>query len=116
VVKSPGAGDLVEIDSDDGATGHEQRSRRPVLVVSIDAFQESGLAIVCPVTTHGGKAGKARSELEVAVPPGFAVSGVILSHQVKTIDWRARNAAVLDHLPRATLLHVRARLKLFLGI
>ena len=112
----PGAGDLIEIDADDAAGGHERRARRPARVVSIDAFQEAGLASVCPVTTHGGKAGKPRSDLEVAVPPGFAVSGVILSHQVKTIDWKARNAAVLDHLPRVTLLHVRARLKLFLGI
>ena len=115
-MKSPGPGDLIEIDAEEGAAGHEQRGRRPALVVSIDAFQESGLAIVCPVTTHGAKGGKPRSELEVPVPPGFAVAGVILSHQVKTIDWKARNTAVLDHLPRATLLHVRARLKLFLGI
>jgi len=116
VVKAPGAGDLVEIDADDGAVGHEQKGRRPALVVSVDVFQESGLAIVCPVTTHGGRSTKPRSELEVPVPPGFAVTGVILSHQVKTIDWKARNAAFLDHLPRATLLQVRARLKAFLGI
>jgi len=32
------------------------------------------------------------------------------------VDWKARNAAVLGHLPRATLLQVRARLKLFLGL
>lgn len=115
-MRAPGPGDLIEIDADEGATGHEQRGRRPALVVSIDAFQESGLAIVCPVTTHGGKASKPRSDLEVAVPTGFAVSGVILSHQVRTIDWKARNVAVLDHLPRATLLQVRARLKLFLGL
>ena len=113
-MRAPGPGDLIDADGD--AAGHEQRGRRPALVVSIDAFQQSGLAIVCPVTTHGGKGSKPRSDLEVAVPPGFAVSGVILSHQVKAVDWNARNVAVLDHLPRATLLQVRARLKLFLGL
>ena len=115
-MRTPSAGDLIEIDSDEGAAGHEQKGRRPALVVSVDGFQASGLAIVCPVTTHGGKATKVRSQLEVPVPPGFAVSGAILSHQVRTIDWKARNSGVLDHLPRATLLEVRARLKVFLGL
>lgn len=114
-MKAPLSGDVVEIDAE-GAAGHEQRGRRPALVVSVDAFQESGLAIVCPLATHGGKAAKPRSELEVPVPPGFAISGVILSHQVKTIDWRARNSTFVDHLPRATVLQVRARLKAFLGV
>jgi hypothetical protein len=35
---------------------------------------------------------------------------------VKTIDWKVRNAGLLDHLPRATLLQVRARLKIILGV
>jgi mRNA-degrading endonuclease toxin of MazEF toxin-antitoxin module len=96
-------------------TGHEQKGRRPTLVVSIPEFQETGFALVCPITTHGGKP-KPRSDLEIAIPPGFAVSGVILSHHIRSIDWKARNAAVVDHLPRATLLHVRSRLKLFLGL
>ena len=114
-MKAPLAGDVIEIDGDDASVG-EQRGRRPALVVSVDAFQEMGMAIVCPLTTHGSKAAKARNDLEVPVPPGFAISGMILSHQVKTIDWKARNAAVLDHLPRATLNQVRARLKAFLGV
>lgn len=115
-MRAPSEGDLIEIDGDEAAAGHEQKGRRPALVVSIDAFHETGLAIVCPVTTHGGKAVKPRSELEIAIPPGFAVLGVILSHQVKTVDWKSRRATRLDHLPRTTLLQVRARLKLFLGL
>ena len=114
-MRPPSEGDLIEID-DPAATGHEQKGRRPALVVSIPEFQELGFALVCPVTTHGGAATKPRSDLEVAVPPGFAVSGVILSHHLRSIDWKGRNAAVLDHLPRATLLHVRSRLKLYLGL
>lgn len=114
-MKAPSEGDLIEID-DVATTGHEQKGRRPALVVSIPEFQQTGFALVCPVTTHGGAAVKLRSDLEVGIPPGFAVSGMILSHHVRSIDWKARNAAVLDHLPRATLLNVRARLKLFLGL
>lgn len=115
-MNTPHEGDLIEVDGDGASVGRGQQGRRPALVVSVDGFQASGLAIVCPVTTHGGAGSKPRNDLEVPVPPGFAVSGVILSHQVKTIDWNTRRASFLDHLPRATLLAVRARLKAFLGI
>jgi mRNA-degrading endonuclease toxin of MazEF toxin-antitoxin module len=114
-VKAPGEGDVVELD-DDSPTGPEQRGRRPAFVVSIPAFQETGLAIACPIATHGGRASKARSELEVAVPPGFAVEGFILTQHLRAFDWKARKAHVIEHLPRATLLQVRARLKVFLGL
>jgi mRNA interferase MazF len=114
-VTAPNEGDVVELD-DESSWGHEQRGRRPALVVSIPRFQETGLALACPITTHGGKAAKPRSDLEVPIPPGFSVSGVVLTHQLRTIDWKARNAQVVDHLPRATLLQVRARLKVFLGL
>jgi mRNA-degrading endonuclease toxin of MazEF toxin-antitoxin module len=111
-LKAPAAGDLIEIDVEGGAA----MARQPALVVSIDGFQDSGLVVVCPVAERSGKMATGRSHLEVAVPPGFAVAGAILSHHVKTIDWKARRAGVLDHLPRATVLQVRARLKTILGI
>ena len=111
----PSEGDVVELD-DEPSIGHEQRGRRPVLVVSIPTFHELGFIMACPLTTHGGKGGKPRSELEVPVPPGFAVTGVILSQQLRTFDWKARHAKVIAHLPRATLLQVRARLKVILGL
>ncbi len=109
-------GDLIDIDAD-AAFGHEQAGRRPALVVSVNALQSAlGLAIVCPVTTHGGRAERARNDLEVAIPAGLPVKGVILPHQVRTIDFRARNATKLCALPRATLQATRARLKTLLGL
>jgi mRNA-degrading endonuclease toxin of MazEF toxin-antitoxin module len=109
-------GSIVEIDVDD-TRGHEQRGRRPALVVSVTTFQEAiGMAVVCPITTHGGTASRPRDSLEVALPPSLAVKGVVLAQQVRTIDLAARNANVLAVCPRATLLAVRARLKTILGL
>jgi mRNA-degrading endonuclease toxin of MazEF toxin-antitoxin module len=109
-------GDLIEIDVD-RAAGHEQRGRRPVLIVSVNALQSAlGLAMVCAVTTHGGRAEGARNDLEVAIPPGLPVKGVVLPHQLRTIDTNARNANRLCAVPRATLQATRARLKTLLGI
>lgn len=112
----PSEGDIIEIDTEQSSFGHEQKGRRPALVVSIPSFQETGFAIVCPVTTRGGAGVKPRSDLEVPIPAGLAVSGLILSQHVRSIDLKARNSAVLARLPRATLLQLRARLKLFLGL
>ena len=110
------AGDLIEIDAE-AAVGHEQRGRRPALVVSVDVLQTAlSLAVVCAVTTHGGKAQGARNELEVPIPAGLPVEGVILPHQLRTIDISARHAVKLCSVPRATLLAVRARLKPLLGL
>ena len=109
-------GDLIEIDAD-AAVGHEQRGRRPALVVSVNALQTAlGLAVVCAVTTHGGRAERTRNDLEVAIPAGLSLKGVILPHQVRTIDLKARNAAKVCTVPRVTLQATRARLKTLLGL
>jgi mRNA interferase MazF len=109
-------GSIVEVDVDD-AKGHEQRGRRPALVVSVTPFQESlGMAVACAITTHGGTASRPRDGLEVALPPGLPVKGMVLVHQMRTIDLSARNAKVIAVCPRATLLAVRARLKAVLGL
>lgn len=109
-------GSIIEIDGD-GAAGHEQRGRRPALVVSVSLFQdELGMAVVCPITTHGGTAQKTRNALEVAIPPGLSVAGVVLVYHLRTIDLKARNAKELCKVPRATLLTVRGRLKPILGL
>ncbi len=114
-MKPPAEGDLIELDADESSAGHEQRGRRPALVVSVNAFHFSGLAVVCPVTTHGGRKSISRSSLEVPVPQGLGVSGHILPHQVRTIDWEARRSTFLGAVPRTTLMAVRARLKSILG-
>jgi len=113
---TPSEGDLIEVDAD-RAAGHEQQGRRPVLVVSVNALQSAvGLAMVCAVTTHGGRAEGARNDLEVLIPPGLLVKGVILPHQLRTIDFKARNAKKLCAVPRTTLQATRARLKTLLGL
>jgi mRNA-degrading endonuclease toxin of MazEF toxin-antitoxin module len=112
----PAEGDIIEIDAD-AAVGHEQRGRRPVLVVSVDALQATlGLAMVCAITTHGGRSAVPRNDLEVAIPPGLPVKGVVLPHQLRTIDCKARNAMKFCMVPRATLQTTRSRLKTLLGL
>jgi mRNA-degrading endonuclease toxin of MazEF toxin-antitoxin module len=113
---APVEGDVIGIDTD-SAVGHEQRGRRPVLVVSVNALQTSlGLAMVCAITTHGGRSEGAGNDLEVPIPPGLPVNGVVLPHQMRTIDCKARHSEKLCSVPRATLQATRARLKVLLSL
>jgi mRNA-degrading endonuclease toxin of MazEF toxin-antitoxin module len=85
-----------------------------VLVVSVDALQTAlGLAIVCAVT---GRSDGPRNELEVPIPPGLPVNGVVLPHQMRTIDTKAPPFKKAVTVPRPTLQAVRSRLKTLLGL
>ena len=72
----------------DPQSGHEQAGRRPALVVSPSAYNEKiGLALLCPITNQ-----VKGYPFEVALPKGTGVSGVILADQIKSLDWKSRNA------------------------
>jgi mRNA interferase MazF len=86
-VHAPDRGDLVWLEFNPQA-GHEQAGRRPALVISPGAYNRRvGLALCCPVTSH-----VKGYPFEVALPVGLPVTGVVLSDQVKSLDWRARKA------------------------
>jgi mRNA-degrading endonuclease toxin of MazEF toxin-antitoxin module len=70
----------------DPSVKHEQAGQRRALVVSYGPFHRSGMATVCPITTRLPK-----YPGEVEIPEGHAgqtLDGVILVHQVRTIDLR----------------------------
>jgi mRNA-degrading endonuclease toxin of MazEF toxin-antitoxin module len=94
-----------------------RRAVEPALVVSVEPLQSTlGLAMVCAITTYGGRSEGARNESEVPIPAGLIVKGVVLPHQMRTIDCKARNAKKLCTVPRATLRATRSRLKTLLGL
>jgi len=81
----PDRGDLVWLNFTPQA-GHEQAGRRPALVISAAAYNgKVGLAICCPVTTQ-----VKGYPFEVALPAEGKVAGVVLSDQVRSLDWQAR--------------------------
>lgn len=98
---TPRRGDFVALTFDPQA-GHEQEGRRPALVVSNDLFNEhTGLCIACPVTN-------ARRDFpfHVEIPEGEPVTGVVMVEQVKSIDFREREAKWIGCAPEAVLEEV----------
>jgi len=101
----PRCGDAVWITLNPQA-GHEQSGRRPVVVLSPESYNgKTGLAVFCPVTNQ-----IKGYPFEVPIPEGLPIVGAILSDQVKSLDWRARNAELICILPGETMSEVFQKL------
>ncbi|PSB04448.1 type II toxin-antitoxin system PemK/MazF family toxin [Merismopedia glauca] len=91
----------------DPQAGYEQMGKRPALVVSYDAFnQKMGFAFVCPVSNT-----QRQNPFYVTIPEGDAVTGVIMTDQMRSLDFRARNATFISECPDFVLQDVLRRIK-----
>jgi len=88
----PKQGDIIVITLDP-QSGHEQKGRRPALVISKGLFNRStGLAIVCPITnTDRG------FPFHVPLPENSKLTGFIMVEQVKSVDFRTRRVKRIAH-------------------
>lgn len=101
----PDRGDAVWLHFDP-QSGHEQRGRRPALVLSPASYNgKVGLAILCPVTSRAKG-----YPFEVALPAASGVDGVVLADQVKNLDWRARKAELICGMPEGVTEEVLGKL------
>jgi len=90
--------------------GHEQSGRRPAVVVSAKSYNKKvGLGLFCPITSQ-----IKGYPFEVAIPPGMSISGVVLSDQIKSLDWRVRDAQFICKLPVSTMNEVLKKLSTLL--
>jgi mRNA interferase MazF len=107
---APKCGDVVWITLNPQA-GHEQAGRRPAVVLSPKSYNsKTGLAIFCPITSQ-----IKGYPFEVLLPEGMPISGAILSDQVKSLDWRARNAELICPLPDEITSEVLQKLNTLLS-
>src|SRR5262245_33274918 len=107
----PDAGDIVWLTFDPQA-GHEQRGRRPALVLSPRAYNmKARLALACPITSH-----TKGYPFEVALPDAGAGTGVVLADHVKSLDWNARRIEFAEAAPLDVVTDVRETLRTLLGL
>lgn len=102
----PDRGDLVWLQFDPQA-GHEQSGKRPALVISPASYNgKVGLALFCPVTS------KAKGyPFEVVIPHDLPIEGVILSDQLKSLDWHVRQVAFICKVPEETWAEVSSKME-----
>ena len=99
----PNKGDLITI-SFDPQSGHEQKGRRPALVISNFLFNKAtGLAVVCPITNTNR-----RIPFHLPVPANSSLTGFIMVEQVKSIDFNTRKAKFKEKAPEQLVEDVLA--------
>jgi mRNA interferase MazF len=81
---SPERGDIVWLNFNP-QSGHEQRGKRPAVVISPKEYNEKvGLGLFCPITS---KIKNYPFEIKIE---NEKIDGVILSDQIKSLDWKTR--------------------------
>lgn len=104
----PDAGDIVWLNFTPQA-GQEQAGHRPALVLSPAAYNgKTSLMICCPVTTQ-------IKEYPFEVAIAGTPASVVLADQVKSVDWRTRNAKHKGSVSAEELSDVRAKIMALIG-
>jgi mRNA interferase MazF len=104
----PAKGDVVWIDFDP-TKGHEQKGRRPAVVISPEKYNKiTGRAICCPVTS------KIKNYVFEVTFEGKKINGAILTDQIRTMDFSERNVVFVERMPRNIFVVVEDRIKALL--
>lgn len=102
---TPEKGDIVWLDFTPHL-GHEQRGRRPAIVLSQKSYNNKiGLALFCPITSK-----EKGYPFEVKIN-GKKINGCVLSDQVKSFDWKERNIEYIEKSKNEEILEVINKIK-----
>ena len=101
----PDRGEIIWIDFDP-VRGHEERGRRPALVISPKYYNSrSGLVFVCPITSRV-------KNYPFEVPLLLdTVRGAVLVDHVRSVDWQARNTKYIERISEEIFKEVQAKLR-----
>ena len=104
----PDRQDIVWVDLDP-SRGHEQACVRPALVLSREAYnKKTGLMIACAITSH-----ETGYPFEVSVR-GKTMAGVILTDQIRTLDWKCRKVRFIEKTSSDVMGEVEAKIQALL--
>ena len=93
----PEQGDIVALNFDH-QSGHEQKGRRPAIIISNKTFnQHLGLAFACPITNT-----KRDFPFHIKVHSDN-ITGYIMAEQMKSIDYNARNIKFIEKANQNTI-------------
>jgi mRNA interferase MazF len=95
-------GDIIWLDFDPQA-GHEQKGRRPALIISNESFNEvtSVSAMVCPITNTDKN-----MLFKVKLDSRTKTTGVVMCDQAKILDLSIRDAAFIEVAPDDVVFEV----------
>ncbi len=104
----PNRGDVVWLNFTPQA-GHEQRGKRPALVISPSEYnKKTGLAICCPITSN-----IKGYPFEVEIK-GKKINGAVLSDHIKNLDWKAREIKFIEKAKADVVSEVIAKISVLI--
>jgi len=97
----PHKGDFIALTFDP-QSGHEQKERRPALVISNTLFnQKTGLVIVCPITNKD-----CNYPFHIKISSSVVLTGFVMVEQVKSVDYTSRKVKFIERSPAELLNEV----------
>jgi mRNA interferase ChpB len=109
----PNRGDIVHLDFDP-ASGREMKGPHFGLVLSGKAFNQQGLAMICAISQGQAAAARTYGTVVTLMGAGTDTVGAVHCHQLKSLDWRARNVRLKESLPQSIVDEVMARVEAIL--
>ncbi|MBS0634904.1 MAG: endoribonuclease MazF [Verrucomicrobia bacterium] len=104
----PKRGDIVWLEFDPQA-GKEIQKRRPALTISPYSYnQKTGLGLFMPITSQ-----IKGYPFEVIIE-NEEIHGAILTDQMRSLDWKARKAKFVAHIPLPAMEEALAKIKVLL--
>lgn len=106
----PDRGDIVWLNFTPQA-GHEQRGKRPALILSPKIYNEkTSLCIALPITS------KIKGyPFEVTLPKNLPVKGVVLSDQVKNLDFSVGEISFICKAPSSIIQSIQKNVVALIG-
>jgi mRNA-degrading endonuclease toxin of MazEF toxin-antitoxin module len=94
----------------DPTSGHEQKCRRPVLIVSPEPFNRvTRVPVVLPITS-GGNFARAAGFAVPLTRAGTKTTGIVRCDQPRALDLASRGSRKLETIPDAIMNEVLARI------
>ena len=108
-IYAPERGDIIRLNFTPHQ-GHEQGFERPAIILSPIQYNTlTSLALMCPITS------KSKGfRFEVQLLDGMKTVGVVLSDQIKSFDWKARQVKFIEQAPTELVEEVLAKVETLL--
>jgi mRNA interferase MazF len=102
---TPGKGDIVRLNLDTSDSTGQTETRLALVISPVEYNRKTGMGLFCPVKT------KVKNyPFEVIIPDDLKAKGIILSDQVKSLNWKIRNAEFVCTLPGEIFSEVISKL------
>ena len=110
----PEQGDIVHLEFDP-SSGQEMKGPHFGLVVSHKLFNKIGLAMICPISQGNAHIARNIGTIVTLMGTGIDTQGSVHCHQMKSMDWKIRQAKFKEKVPSCILLEVLARIDAILN-